>query len=51
MARSTDEAVRDTLGNLMVQVIQLQAALEACQERCKQLETEKNAGSAPNPAV
>lgn len=37
MARSTEIVLRDTLGNMAVQIAQLTAELEACQERCKGL--------------
>jgi hypothetical protein len=40
MARSIDTLVRDMIGNLNIQIAQLTAALEECQERCKELEAQ-----------
>lgn len=46
--RSQDEIIRDTLGNVMLQVIQLQIQLELAQAEIARLK--QHAGSAPSPA-
>ena len=38
MARTADVIVRETLGNLHIQIIQMAAELEASQEKCLELQ-------------